>query len=98
MLAMALVLRRSRWERIIVRFHFTEGGIAMRIVLIAAFCASSLIVTAGQAAAQQNQATENKDKRAVEKTTDKAKEGAQEVGEKAQDVKDKTVKGSKKAA
>ena len=66
-------------------------------VLTAALCASFLIVTAGQAAAQQNQ-TPEKEKGAIEKTADKAKDGAQQVGDKADDVKDKTVKGTKTAA
>ena len=51
-------------------------------VLTAAICSSFLIVTAGQAAAQENKAPE-KDKSVVEKTADKAKEGTQEVGDKA---------------
>jgi len=75
-----------------------RGGIAMLKVLTAAICASFLIVTAGQAAAQENKTPDNKDKSVVEKTADKAKEGTQEVGDKAGDVKDKTVKGTKTAA
>src|ERR1700752_1978172 len=71
---------------------------AMRVGLIAAVCASFLIVTAGQAAAQENKTPDNKDKSVVEKTADKAKEGTQEVGDKAGEVKDKTVKGTKAAA
>src|SRR3954451_11336462 len=70
----------------------------MHKILTAAFYAIFLIVTAGQIAAQQNQTPENKDKSAVEKTADKAKEGARQVGDKAEDVKDKTVKGTKTAA
>ena len=43
-------------------------------------------------------AAPEKEKGAIEKTADKAKEGTQEVGDKAGDVKDKTVKGTKTAA
>src|SRR5215475_11170269 len=67
----------------------------MHRVLLADICALCLITTAGLAAAQQNQTPEKKDKNVAERTADKAKEGTQEVGDKAEDVKDKTVKGAK---
>ena len=70
---------------IIVPFHCTEEVLAMRKVLIAAFCAIVLSVMGGQATAQENK-TPEKDKSVVDKTTDKAK-----------DVKDKTVEGTKAA-
>src|SRR4030095_1123986 len=73
------------------------GGIAMHKVLTAVFCASFLLATAAQSGAQQNQTPENKDKSAVEKTTDKAKDATKQVGDKAEDVKDKTVKTTKTA-
>ena len=68
----------------------------MRKFLLAVICTLGLTATADLAAAQQNQTPENKDKNAVEKTADKAKEAGQEVTDKAGDVKDKSVKGVKK--
>jgi hypothetical protein len=81
-----------------VWFHCIGRFLTMRKGLLAVFSTLCLVAAVDVAVAQQNQTPENKDKNAAEKTADKAKEAGQQVGDKAEDVKDKTVKGTKTAA